>query len=71
MEQKIRKKRTQSASKLVQPASDEKSNNQPASTHTNSVHSVLGIPLDPKAARQAIILSEIIGKPVSKRARRR
>ena len=32
---------------------------------------VLGITLDPESARQAVILSEIIGKPVSKRGKRR
>jgi len=31
----------------------------------------LGIDLNAKTARQAVILSEIIGKPVSKRGRRR
>jgi len=34
-------------------------------------HSVLGIPLNSETARQAIILSEVIGKPVSKRKRQR
>jgi len=32
---------------------------------------ILDLPLNPDTARQAIILSEIIGKPVSKRGRRR
>jgi len=35
------------------------------------VHSVLGISLNAQTARQAVILSEIIGKPVSKRGRLR
>ena len=32
--------------------------------------SILNIPLNPDTARQAIILSEVIGRPVSKRGRR-
>jgi len=39
--------------------------------HASPVHEVLGIPINSETARQAIILSEIIGKPVSKRGRRR
>jgi len=34
------------------------------------VHKVLNMPLNPDTARQAVILSEIIGKPVSRRGRR-
>jgi len=39
--------------------------------HSGPAHSVLGFSLNAEAARQAVILSEIIGKPVSKRGRRR
>ena len=84
MEKKVRKKRPQgspprkerrdrvksgsggslsgSTSKKVVPVN---------SAHPGSAHNVLGISLDPESARQAVILSEIIGKPVSKRGRRR
>ena len=44
---------------------------QTIDSQANAGHSVLNIPLNPNTARQAIILSEIIGKPVSKRGRRR
>jgi len=38
-----------------------------AATKISPSRSVLGIPLNAETARQAIILSEVIGKPVSKR----
>ncbi|MDR2589717.1 MAG: hypothetical protein LBC71_01830 [Oscillospiraceae bacterium] len=39
--------------------------------HTHDSLDALGIELNAGTARQAIILSEIIGKPISKRPRRR
>ena len=39
-------------------------------TRVISTHKVLDIPLNADTARQAVILSEIIGKPVSKRRKR-
>ena len=48
-----------------------KTDNAPTPVSTNNKHSsrldTLGINLNHNTARQAIILSEIIGKPVSKR----
>ena len=38
---------------------------------TGPLHSPLNISLNPETARQAVILSEIIGKPVSRRGKRR
>jgi len=38
---------------------------------TGSTHTLLGMPINSKTARQAVILSEIIGKPVSKRGKRK
>jgi len=84
MEKKVRKKRPQGASPQGgrnKPAGsgtgkhsliiNSKESSQPAEMHANPVHSVLGIPINFDTARQAVILSEIIGKPVSKRGRRR
>ena len=84
MENRTRKKRTQGASsqnRNSNPAgrgivnrkssSGEKSSLQPTEVHVRPVHSALGMSLNPETARQAMILSEIIGKPVSKRGRRR
>jgi len=41
------------------------------SVQTRPTRSILGIPLNAETARQAIILSEVIGKPVSKRRGKR
>jgi len=46
-------------------------NNHAIGSQASIEHSVLNIPLNPNTARQAIILSEIIGKPISKRGRHR
>jgi len=71
MEKKVRKKRAQSTVK-IQPQTRGTINSTPSSvTHTKPVGSILDIPFNPDTARQAVILSEIIGKPVSKRGRRR
>jgi len=51
-----------SASKKAVPVND---------VFSGPAQNVLGISLNPESARQAVILSEIIGKPVSKRGRRR
>jgi len=56
--------RTRSANSMVTKSSDTKS------SHAAKTHSVLGIPINSGTAKQAIILSEIIGKPVSKRGKR-
>jgi len=71
MEKKVRKKRAQSTVKSKPPANSMTSSTPPSVNHTGPVGSILNIPLNPDTARQAIILSEIIGKPVSKRGKRR
>jgi len=71
MEKKVRKKRAQSTDKTQQPVNDTINSTPPSATHTNPAGSILGILLNPDTAKQAIILSEIISSPVSKRRRRR
>jgi len=71
MENTVRKKRTKNASKIRPPSGNSKNVLPKQETHTEPVRKILDLPLDPGVARQAIILSEIIGKPVSKRGRRR
>jgi len=71
MEKKVRKKRTPGAAKIQSSANDMTNRTLPPTARTNPTGSILDIPLNPNTARQAIILSEIIGKPVSKRGRRR
>ena len=66
MEKKARKKRQKNI-----PAQENPGTVQRAGNESSKTHSVLGIPLNPETARQAIILSEVIGKPVSKRGSRR
>ena len=39
-------------------------------TNVEPTRKVLGMPINAATARQAVILSEIIGKPVSKRGKR-
>jgi len=60
MENKAKKRRQ----KTMLPASEVKA---PVRKPLDSI----GLQLDSQTARQAIILSEIIGKPVAKRGRRR
>jgi len=84
MEKNVRKKRPQGAPPRKERRDRVKSTaggHPPASTSKKVTpadkkfpvygHDVLGISLNPESARQAVILSEIIGKPVSKRGRRR
>jgi len=80
MEKKVRKKRPSgtSTSKEGKDNSAAKARSQQpvkkstpaAQVQTPPTTKVLNIPLNPETARQAVILSEIIGKPVSKRGRR-
>jgi len=65
MEKKTRNKRQSSVKK--QPPSSVSA----TVVQKPKVHSVLNMPLNSETARQAVILSEVIGKPVSKRGRRR
>jgi len=46
-------------------------NTKVSETHSGSRAYVKGIELNAETARQAVILSEIIGKPLAKRGRRR
>jgi len=70
MENKARKKHTQGIS--VNNEGKDTGGNPALATqvHKPPVHKVLNMPLNPDTARQAVILSEIIGKPVSRRGRR-
>jgi len=70
MEKKVQKKRSQSVSANKEGKDARRKNTPPINVHSQPVHKVLNIPLNPETARQAVILSEIIGKPVSKRGRR-
>jgi len=83
MENRTRKKRTQSSAQRKERKdtnrsktgnrpgdSGNKKSTPPAGVVVHIPHSPLNIPLNPDTARQAVILSEIIGKPVSKRGKR-
>jgi len=70
MEKRIDKKRPSGASRNPS-AGTKKSRAQSTVPRSGNALDVLGIELNPETARQAVILSEIIGKPVSKRGRRR
>jgi len=71
MEKKVRKKRSLGADKVQQPASGMINSDLPSAMHSGPAGCILGIPLNHETAKRAIILSEIIGSPVSKRRRRR
>jgi len=83
MEKKVRKKRPQGASgssgnetaktgTRPRPAqATSKKLSAPAEVQFTAHKKILNMPLNPETARQAIVLSEIIGKPVSKRSIRR
>jgi len=68
MEKKVRKKRSQAS-----PSNKEGKDRVKTSLTEVQIkpqHKILDIPLNPDTARQAVILSEVIGKPVSKRSRK-
>jgi len=58
-----------SGSRNTQAESTAKKGTGEHNIQPNAKHSVLGISLNPETARQAIILSEIIGPPLAKRRR--
>jgi len=82
MEKKIRKKRPPGASKRpagverektgtsIRPSISPKNEAASTSVHVRPTLKVMDIQLNPETARQAVILSEVIGKPVSKRGKR-
>jgi len=70
MEKKVRKKRSQSVSANKEGKDNAAKKTPLTQVQTPAAHKVLNMPLNPDTARQAVILSEIIGKPVSKRGRR-
>jgi len=80
MERKVRKKRSSGAPQRKERRDSVKSGARTrpsesmsrkgaslSGTVSDPSHNVLGMQLNPETARQAIILSEVIGKPVSKR----
>ncbi|MCL2820150.1 MAG: hypothetical protein FWD38_04880 [Oscillospiraceae bacterium] len=83
MENKVRKKRSKnvSANKEISETTIDKNRIRPSSANAKKSSAaevvsfsrtpkVLNMPINPETARQAIILSEVIGKPVSKRGKR-
>jgi len=64
---KDKRDRAKSGSRSVTSENITRQSATGSETQVTSMNSVLGMPLDARAARQAVILSEIIGKPVSKR----
>ncbi|MCL2628561.1 MAG: hypothetical protein FWD44_07710 [Oscillospiraceae bacterium] len=72
MEKTVRKKNSAAKTSSVSRKADEtnKSASKQPARHSSKLET-LGINLDQNTVKQAIILSEIIGKPVSKRGRRR
>jgi len=70
MEKKVAKKRRANVSDNKEGKDTAKKKTPLTTVHTPDVHKVLSMPLNPDTARQAVILSEIIGKPVSRRGRR-
>jgi len=70
MERKVRKKRRDPVKSGTRSRPSESISKKGASSTgrgQNTNHNVLGMQLNSETARQAIILSEVIGKPVSKR----
>jgi len=83
MENKVRKKRSKNTSvnkkirdttidnTRIRPSSDIAGKSSAAEVVSfPRTPKVLNMPINPETARQAVILSEVIGKPVSKRGKR-
>jgi len=70
MEKKVKKKRIPGTSVSKEGKDTSRKNVPLTQVQKPTEHRVLNLPLNPDTARQAVILSEIIGKPVSKRGRR-
>jgi len=68
MEKKVRKKRPRNTSPIKEIK--DRAKTPLTEVQIKPKHKILDMHLSPETARQAVILSEIIGKPVSKRGKR-